>query len=78
MSNTEVNNVTVVEKENASKSDLLLLVETLTSKNKGLEAELKQVIDINKELSDEVIEMMDKYNMIVISIQKIKDLFITL
>ncbi len=65
----------LVKGTNATQEDMLLLVETLTGKNKALEVELKQVIDINKELSDEVTDMIEKYNVIAVSIYKIKELF---
>ncbi len=65
----------LVKGTNATSSDMLLLVETLTGKNKALEAELQQVIEINKELSDELGDMIDKYKDIAITINNIKQVF---
>jgi len=65
----------LVKGTNATSSDMLLLVETLTGKNKALEAELQQVIEINKELSDELGDMIEKYKDIAITINNIKQVF---
>jgi hypothetical protein len=51
-------------------------VDLLIVQNEELKKDKDELIKINKELSNEVNEMLDKYNKIALSIYQIREMFI--